>query len=253
VLTQVQGELNQLASEGFLVLESTKEQASSSVISTSSIENESQQKETELVNPVSPVVVSLPTIQEGEFEKEEQDGNKVVEETHSSLDPDLNIEALNMAKDGGLLDSTVMKNKSETENEEKSDKLICVRNTTNSSDILIEEGDLEEGEISGDFAIDGNTFDVSSPDDIVSEQMKVDEIQKPVNSFGNTISPFNMGLSFQGFPSNLFMVDSNSNGQVQPRTINAIPTNLTQNQVLHKGFLEETAIKDHGNSSAVQV
>jgi hypothetical protein len=253
VLTQVQGELNQLASEGFLVLESIKEQASSSVISTSSIENESQQKETELVNPVSPVVVSLPTIQEGEFEKEEQDGNKVVEETHSSLDPDSNIEALNMAEDGGLLDSTVMKNKSETENEEKSDKLICVRNTTNSSDILIEEGDLEEGEISGDFAIDGNIFDVSSPDDIISEQMKVDEIQKPVNSFGNTISPFNMGLSFQGFPSNLFMVDSNSNGQVQPRTINAIPTNLTQNQVLHKGFLEETAIKDHGNSSAVQV
>jgi hypothetical protein len=94
---------------------------------------------------------------------------------------------------------------------------------------------------------------VSSPDDIVSEQMKVDEIQKPGNSFGNTISPFNMDLSFQGFPSNLFMVDSNSNGQVQPRTINAIPTNLTQNQVLHKGFLEETAIKDHGNSSAVQV
>ncbi|MCI67005.1 zinc finger CCCH domain-containing protein, partial [Trifolium medium] len=51
--------------------------------------------------------------------------------------------------------------------------------------------------------MDGNTFDVSSVDDIVSEQMKVDEIQKPGNSFGNTISPLN--LSFQGFPSNLFM------------------------------------------------
>ncbi|GAU22753.1 hypothetical protein TSUD_129650 [Trifolium subterraneum] len=254
VLTQVQGELNQLASEGFLVLESTKEHASNSIISTSSIENESQKKETELVNPVSPVVVSLPTIQEGEFEKEEQDGHKAVEETHSSLDLDTNIEALNMAEDGGLLDSTIMNDKSETENEEKPDKLICPRNTTNSSDILIEEGDLEEGEISGDFALDGNTFDVSSVDDIVSEQMRVDEIQKPENSFGNTISPFN--LSFQGFPSNHFMVnaiqDSNSNGQVQPRTINVIPTNLTQNQVLHKGFVEGTAIKAHGNSSAVQ-
>ncbi|XP_045827136.1 uncharacterized protein LOC123918975 isoform X2 [Trifolium pratense] len=253
VLTQVQGEHNELASEGFHVLESTKEHTSNSVISTSRIENDSQQKETELVNPASPVAVSLPTIQEDEFEKEEQDGHKVVEETHSSLDLDTNIEALNMAEDGGLLDSSIMKDKFETENEEKSDKLICVRNTTNSSDILI-EGDLEEGEISGYFAMDENTFDVSSADDIVSEQMKVDEIQKAGNSFGNTIPPLNMGLSFQGFPSNLLTVnaiqDSNSNGQVQPRTINAIPTNLTQNQVLHKGFMEETAIKYHKNSSA---
>ena len=242
VQLQVQWELNQLDSEGFHVSESTKGQASDSVISsTSSINNERQLNETELVTLVCPLAGSLPTIQVGEFEKEEQSDHKVDEATHSSLDLDTNIEALNMIEDGGLLDSTIMKDKCETQNEENSEKLICVKNTTNSSDIL-NKGDLEEGEISGDFSMDGNTFDVSSVDAIVSEQMKLDEIEKPGSSFENTASPFNTGISFQGFPSNLFMVNA----------IQDTPT-LTKNQVLHKGFMEETSIKDHGNSSVVQV
>jgi hypothetical protein len=72
--------------------------------------------------------------------------------------------------------------------------------------------------------------------------MKLDEIEKPGSSFENMVSPFNTGISFQGFPSNLFMVNA----------IRNTPT-LTKNQVLHKGFMEETSIKDHGNSSVVQV
>ncbi|XP_024640331.1 uncharacterized protein [Medicago truncatula] len=240
VQSQVQGELNQLDVEGFNVSESTKGQASDSVISsTSSIQIERQQKETELVTLVCPLAGSIPTIQEGEFEKEEQYGHKVDEATHSSLDLDTNTEALNMTEDGGLLDSTILKDKCETQNEEKSEKLICVKNTTNSSDILIDEGDLEEGEISGEISMDGNTFDVSSADAIVSEQMKLDEIEKPGSSFENMTSPFNTGISFQGFPSNLFTVNA----------IQDTPT-LTKNQVLRKGFMEETS---HGNSSVVQI
>jgi len=243
VQSQVQGGLNQLDSEAFHVSESTKGQASDSVISsTSSINNERQQKETESVTLVCPLAGSLPTIQEGVFEKEEHNGHKVDEATHSSLDLDTNIEALNMIEDGGLLDSTIMKDKCETKNEEQSEKLICVKNTTSSSDILIEEGDLEEGEISGDFSMDGNTFDVSSVDALVSEQMKLDEIEKPGSSFENMVSPFNTGISFQGFPSNLFMANA----------IQDTPT-LTKNQVFHKGFMGETSIKDNGNSSVVQV
>ncbi|KEH33883.1 hypothetical protein MTR_3g053340 [Medicago truncatula] len=240
VQSQVQGELNQLDSEGFHVSESRKEQASDSVInSTSSINNERQQKETESVTLVFPLVGSLPTIQEGEFEKEEQYGHKVDEATHSSLDLDTNIEALNMTEDGGLLDSTIMKDKCETQNQEKSETLIYVKNTTNSSDILLDEGDLEEGEISGEISMDGNTFDVSSADAIVSEQRKLDEIEKPGSSFENTSSPFNTGISFQCFPSNLFMENA-----IQDTPI------LTKNQVLRKGFMEETS---HGNLSVVQI
>lgn len=240
VQSQVQGELNQLDSEGFHVSESTKEQASDSVISsTSSINNERQQKETESVTLVFPLAGSLPTIQEGEFEKEEQYGHKVDEATHSSLDLDTNIEALNMTEDGGLLDSTIMKDKCETQNQEKSETLIYVKNTTNSSDILLDEGDLEEGEISGEILMDGNTFDVSSADAIVSEQRKLDEIEKPGSSFENTASPFNTGISFQCFPSSLFTENA----------IQDTPT-LTKNQVLRKGFMEETS---HGNLSVVQI
>lgn len=230
-------ELNQLDSEVFHVVESTKGKASDSAISTTSINHDSQQKETELVKPVCPVAGSLPTIQEGEFEKGEQYGHQVDEVAHSSIDHDKIIEALNMTEDGGLLDSTIMEDKSKTQNKEESEKLICVTDATNSSDLLVEEGDLEEGEISGDFAMDGDTYDVSSAVATISEQMKVDEIQKPGNSFGNKAPPFNMG----------------NNGLVEPRTINAVPTFLTPKQVLHKGFMEETTIKDHGNSSVVQV
>ncbi|CAI8596636.1 unnamed protein product [Vicia faba] len=235
--SQVPVELNQVDSEVFHVLESTNGQASDSVISTVSINHDSQQKETELVKPVSPIAGLLPTIQEGEFEKEEQYGHQVDEVAHSSLDHDKTIETLNMTEeDVGLLDSTIMEDKNKTQNKEKLKKLICVTDATISSDLLIEE-DLEEGEISGEFVmVDENTFDVSSADATISEQMKMDEIQKPGNSFGNKASPFNMG----------------NNGLVEPWTINAIPTYLTPKQVLHKGFMEETAIKDLGNSSAVQ-
>ncbi|KAI5407774.1 zinc finger CCCH domain-containing protein 65 isoform X3 [Lathyrus oleraceus] len=157
-----------------------------------------------------PTQSSLPTIQEGEFEKEELYGHQVDEVAHSCLDNDKIIEALNVTEDGGLLDSTTMEDK------EKAEKLICVTDATNSSNLLIEEGDLEEGEISGDFAMDGNTVDVSSVDATISEQMKVDEIQKLGNSFGNQASPFNMG----------------NNGLVELWTINDISTYLTPKQVL---------------------
>lgn len=163
-----------------------------------------------------PTQSSLPTIQEGEFEKEELYGHQVDEVAHSCLDNDKIIEALNVTEDGGLLDSTTMEDKYKTQNKEKSEKLICVTDATNSSNLLIEEGDLEEGEISGDFAMNGNTFDVSSVDATISEQMKVDEIQKPENSFGNKAPPFNMG----------------NNGLVELWTINDIPTYLTPKQVL---------------------
>ncbi|XP_058788138.1 zinc finger CCCH domain-containing protein 65 isoform X1 [Vicia villosa] len=222
VRTDLPVELNQLDSEVFHVVESTKGKASDSAISTTCINHDSQQKETELVKPVCPVTRSLPTIQESEFEKGEQYGHQVDEVAHSSIDHDKINEALNMTEDGGLLDSTILEDKNKTQNNEKPEKLICATDATNSSDLLV-EGDLEEGEISGDFAMDGDTFDVSSAVATISEQMKVDEIQKPGNSFGNKAPPFN-----------------------------AVPTYLTPKQVLHKGFMEETTIKDHGNSFAVQ-
>nr|XP_027186101.1 uncharacterized protein LOC101495956 isoform X2 [Cicer arietinum] len=224
--SQVPGEFNQLASEECLVSGSTKGQASASVISTSSLKNKTQQKETELVKPVCSVVGSLSTIQEGDFEKEEQNGHKLAEPTHISLDLDKNIEASNMTEDGGLLDSTVIKDKSVTQSGEKSEKIISVNNETHDSNILIEEGGLEEGEISGDFEMDGNTFDVSSADATVAEQMKVDEVQLAI---------------------------SREDRHVGSKVINDIPTTLTQNQVLHNGFLEETATKDRENSSPVQI
>lgn len=238
---QVPGELNQLASEGFHpslmfdVSTSTKEQASASVISTSGLKHETQQKEeTELVKSVCAVVGSRPTTEEGEFEKKGQNVQKVAEAAHISLDLDMNTEALNVSEDGGLLDSTILKDKDETQNGEKLEKLISENNATNSSNIMIEEGDVEdgeisggdaeEGEISGDFEMDGNSFDVSSADALILEQKKVDGVQKPKNVIGNMVYPCKIGNGEkeEGYQSNSFMVntlqDANSNGQVKPRT-----------------------------------
>ncbi|KAL5074090.1 hypothetical protein RYX36_013074 [Vicia faba] len=55
-------------------------------------------------------------------------------------------------------------------------KLICVTDATNSSS---EEGDLEEGEISGDFAMDGNTFDAGkSKRGLGSQEKKIRKLKR---------------------------------------------------------------------------
>ncbi|KAJ1441328.1 Zinc finger, CCCH-type [Sesbania bispinosa] len=301
------GEHNQLASEGFHpflmfnVSTTTKGQASASVISTSSLKHESQQKEMTLMEPVCGVVRTLPAAEEGEFEKEQLCGQKVDKAMHISM----NSEALNMSEDGGLLHSTILKDKHETQNEgEKLEKSSSVNNATNPSNSLIEEGDLEEGEISGDFGMDDNSFDMPSEDGSILQQMKADEVQKPKNIIGNMVYACKIGSGEkeEGYESTSFMVnslqDANSSGLVEPSTsdktgvaygikvaisretieydkagengsalkprnskdrhvgnkgANDMPTNLTQNQALHRGSLEETTNNDIGNPSAVKM
>ncbi|XP_027341158.1 uncharacterized protein LOC113854397 isoform X2 [Abrus precatorius] len=238
---------------------------------------------------------SLPTTEVGECEKEEQCGQKVAEAMHISFDMDMNSEGLNISEEGGLLDSSILKDNLGVWNGgEKAEKIICVDNTANSSNILIENGDMEEGEISADLVMNGSSFDMSSSDALILQQMKVDEVQKPKNVTGNMVYSCKTGNgeSEKGFKSNSFMVnafqDANNSGQAEPRTsvekgiacmefdktgecgsllksgnskdryegckgINDWLTNFTQNQVLHRGFLEENVTTDHGNSSAVKL
>lgn len=104
------------------------------------------------------------------------------------------------------------------------EKLICENSATNSSNILIKKGDMEDGEIFGDLGIDGNSFDVSSADALILQQMEVDEVQKPENVSGNMIYPSKIENQEKqkGYDSNSSMVnalqDANNSGQVEPRT-----------------------------------
>ncbi|XP_057430176.1 zinc finger CCCH domain-containing protein 65-like isoform X2 [Lotus japonicus] len=242
---QVSGDNNQLTSEGFhppLIFHapaSTVVQASP--ISTSRFNNGSQQQETELVESVCAVVNSLPSTEEGgQFEKEEHDGLEVAEATHISLDLDMNNEELNISEDGGLMDSTILEGKHEVQNEgEKLDVLTSVNNVTNSSNVLIEKGNVEQGEIYGE-----------------QEMQNEGETLERLMSMKNATSPSNIlienGDMEEGEISGDFEMDGNSFDISSAD----MPTDLTQNKVFLKGFLEEsqeTTAKEHGNSSAVKI
>ncbi|KAL2322701.1 hypothetical protein Fmac_027080 [Flemingia macrophylla] len=218
-------ELNQLVSEGFdmtsmfNISTSTKEQSFAPVIGTSSSKHEIQQNETKLVKSVGAVVGS-------------------------------------------------------------GEKLICVNIATNSSNILGKKGDMEDGEIFENMGINGNSFDVSFADAQILQQIEVDEFQKPEKEKG-----YNSTSSMVNAPQ-----DSNNSGQVEPRTsgekgissgvdiaishetiecekaggfgsmlkpinskIDGMLTNLTRNQVFYGDLLEESAAKDHGNTSAIKL
>ncbi|KAK7307140.1 hypothetical protein VNO77_39947 [Canavalia gladiata] len=307
-LLQQPGNLNQLVAEGFDLSSmfgmstSTEGCASALENSTCSSKHESQQKETELVESVCAEGGSLPTTEEGEFEKEEQCGQKIAEATYISFDLDMNNGALIMSEDGGLPDSGILKDSREMpDGGEELEKIICGNNAAKSSNISIEKGEMEEGEISGDLRSNDNSFYMCSADALISE---VDAVQKPQNVTGNMVYPCwtGNGEREKGCESNSFMVnalqDANNSGHVKSRTsdekgiacgievassheavecnkasecgsllklgnskdghlgckgINNLPTNLTQNEVGHRGCLYENATKDHGNSSTVKL
>ncbi|CAJ1949890.1 unnamed protein product [Sphenostylis stenocarpa] len=84
--------------------------------------------------------------------------------------------------------------------------------------------DMEEGEISRDLGMDGNSLDVSSADALILQQMKVGEVQKPVSVTRNMIYPYMIKNQEKekGHESTSSMVnslqDTNDSGQVEPRT-----------------------------------
>ena len=287
---QVQGELNQLASESFHpslmvdVATSTEVRTSAMVISTSGIEHERLKNEMDLAKMDSAAMDSLPNAKEGEFEKEKQSCSKVAEALHVSLDHTAS-EALNVCEDGRLQNSAIVGDKYEIKNEEKLEKSICANNALNSSNILIEKGDIEEGELVGDFGMDVNSFDMPSADSLISHQKKIDEVQEPKSIVKDIIFSGKIGNGEkEGYESNSFTTnthqDGRNSGQVEPRTVKCdkaaeggsvlksgnsidkkigskavthLPTNFAQNQVLHRGLLEEDSSQDHGNSSASKV
>ncbi|RZB99830.1 hypothetical protein D0Y65_022296 [Glycine soja] len=81
--------------------------------------------------------------------------------------------------------------------------------------------EMEEGEISGDLGIDGNSFDVASADALILEQMEVDEVQKSENVTGNMVYPSKIGNQEKekGYDSKSSLVnalqDENNSGTVE--------------------------------------
>ncbi|KAH1197347.1 Zinc finger CCCH domain-containing protein 65 [Glycine max] len=86
------------------------------------------------------------------------------------------------------------------------------------------QAEMEEGELSGDLGIDGNSFDVASADALILQQMEVDEVQEPENVTGNMIYPSKIEIQEKekGCDSKYSMVnalqDANNSEQMEPRT-----------------------------------
>ncbi|KAI4335282.1 hypothetical protein L6164_013944 [Bauhinia variegata] len=175
---------------------SMQEQSSLSGLGKSSTRQEIQPNEMEFTKPICSSVGSLPAIEEVQFEKEEQSCLKVVEEMQVSLDQDMIDEVLNLSNfdgDKSLLDTGGLEAKQGMQHdEEQLEKLFCVNDGANSSSHVIEEGDIEEGEISDDYGTNGNLFDMPSADSLMLQQKKVGNVQKHKNLIENLVYPSNI-------------------------------------------------------------
>ncbi|KAK7260152.1 hypothetical protein RIF29_25956 [Crotalaria pallida] len=106
-----------------------------------------QQKEIELVESV------CTTSQEREFEKESRCGQKV----------DANVDVNIFVNNDGLPHSGTSEDKHE------------IQNLMSSFDISFDNGDIEDGEIFGDFMLDGDLFDLSSVDPMILQLDDIDD------------------------------------------------------------------------------
>ncbi|KAF7806737.1 putative transcription factor C3H family [Senna tora] len=235
-----------------------------------SMKHEKQQKEMELVKLISAAMGSLPATEEGKLEKMEQHGQKVPEAMDFSVDQGMTSEeAFNLSEHGGdrmpLLDIDILEAKCIMQQEKEQPQKISANDATTFSNNPNEEGDTEEGEISGDLQMDENSFDTSSADSLMLQQRK-DEVQKPENS--GQIEPRTSDKN--GFPSGVDMrisrevinygdlVDHGSvleTGKTYNRDSRIqeavdLPASLAYNQV-QRGFMEEEATEDHQNAPAV--
>ncbi|MED6218861.1 hypothetical protein PIB30_030420 [Stylosanthes scabra] len=207
---QVQGSRDQILST------STQEQTSALVTSTSNINHENEMK------MVCAAMDSLPN-SKGEVGKVEQCYSMVAQALHVSSD-NITSETLNICEDERLLDYDNLEDKCEMKNERNLEKSTCAKNPSISSNILIENEDLEEGELVGDIGVDPNSFGIPSTDSFIP-QMKINE---------------NMGNAEK----------EGLDKQIGSKPVTDLPINYVQNQVLHKRKLEDDSDHDHGNPVA---
>ncbi|KAK4279434.1 hypothetical protein QN277_011219 [Acacia crassicarpa] len=172
---------------------------------------EIQQNEMELAEPARPAIVSLPGIEEDELEKEEDSGSdgskatktyvrkskkrdlghldlsgrKVLEAMHLSLNQGINGESLyfsEYSEELSFMDIDIMEAKHVIQHEEELPQKITHANDATFSNHPDKEEDIEEGELSGDFRMDGSSIDGSSAESLMLERMEHDvQIAKAQN------------------------------------------------------------------------
>ncbi|KAI9112477.1 hypothetical protein K1719_016400 [Acacia pycnantha] len=181
---------------------------------------EIQQNEMELAEPACPAIVSLPGIEEDELEKEEYNGSdgskptktyvrkskkrdlghldlsgrKVPEAMHLSVNQGINGESLNFSEyseEVSFMDIDIMEAKHVIQHEEELPQKITHANDATFSNHPDKEEDIEEGELSGDFRMDGSSIDGSSSDSLMLEQRE-HAVQKPKHVIENIVFPFNI-------------------------------------------------------------
>ncbi|MED6213311.1 hypothetical protein PIB30_091922 [Stylosanthes scabra] len=153
------GEMQVQGSRDRILSISTQEQTSALVTSTSNINHENEMK------MVCAAMDSLPN-SKGEVGRVEQCYSTLTQALHVSSD-NITSETLNICEDESPPDYDNLEDKCETKNEMNLEKSTCANNLSMSSNILIENEDLEEGELVGDIGVDrfeSNTIDYEIKD-----------------------------------------------------------------------------------------
>ncbi|XP_057736558.1 zinc finger CCCH domain-containing protein 65 isoform X1 [Arachis stenosperma] len=183
----------------------------SGLISLSAVSGEEQNGSNAAEMQVQGSTDSLPNSKEAEVEKVELD-----------------------YEDERLLDYDNLEDKCKMKNERNLEKSTCVNNASISSNIQIENEDIEEGELVGDLGVDCNSFDMPTADSFIP-QTNIDEVQNPESiNMGNTEKE---GLG----------------KEIGSKLVTDVPINYVQNPVLHKSILEEDSDQDHGNPAASEM
>lgn len=125
---------------------------------------------------------TIPITENAEIEKGESSSQKISEASDLSLDKDMICEPLkpseSMEEKSPLPKTSALQMELETHpNEKELEKSVCSGDSLNFPNHMTLDGDIEEGEISGDDGKDDKSSYMSLEDAIVLEKKKVDEVQ----------------------------------------------------------------------------
>ena len=149
------------------------------------IEHEMQQADMEVERSFSSsraMNFAIPFTENAEIEKEKFSSQKISEAPDLSLDKDMICEPLKPSADlkekSPLPKTNVLEVELETHpNETEMEKSVCSSDSLNFPNHITQDGDIEEGEISGDYGKYDKSLDMFLEDAIESEEKDVDKVQ----------------------------------------------------------------------------
>ncbi|KAG6723314.1 hypothetical protein I3842_03G202500 [Carya illinoinensis] len=229
-------------------IENGKDKALSSKTNSFDIKYEMQQMDIEMVKSVSSshaMNFHTPITKDTEIEKGICSTQNISEAFDLSLDKDMFGEppkrSENMDGESFFLKTDVVQSENETpQAQTQLEKSVHSSNSLNSPNHMAEDGDVEEGEISGDYGTDDKSLDMFSEDAMVSGENSVDDMQISLDVFDKKEFHHNelngsKGKATEFTSFNVDTVDNaNNNREVEPEECNRNEMTLRPEMSFHQ-------------------